>query len=269
MENNYVLDSLDKSDPNSIIFDGVTLDVVTNQSNKDKKGETESTNLENGDNGLFITDEKANQMNHEGIVFFKLLNSLTGNIFECNKKTGEIYLGKNKSTNNITSNKNTSLNLAKLIEENIGVNAKQRILFRVGKYLNQIDFDGYINGKVDIEDLKFNNTDKYKETLQSCMIYHFTNERVNTENYEKIKDQMLNFNILHTNARNAEMAVWNEMQNETITSVIEQNWLPNHPKTNKVDGINFYKSIYYGEHFRLIIQRNKNTQKLYFDYEIY
>ena len=64
-------------------------------------------------------------------------------------------------------------------------------------------------------------------------------------------------------------AVWNEMQNDTITNIIEQNWVPNNPKTNKVDGINFYNSIYYGEHFRLIIQRNKNTQKLYFGYEIH
>ncbi len=262
-----ISDSNDRNDTNSIVYDGVTRDVVT--INRRKEDTNESINLENGENGLFITDEKANQMNQEGIVFFKLLNSLTGNIFECNKKTGEIYLGNNKSANNITSNKNTSATLAKLIEDNIGVNANQRILFRVGKYLNQIDFDGYINGKVDIEDLKFNKTDNYKETLQSCMIYHFTYERVNTENYEKVKSQMINFNILHTNARNAETAVWNEMQNDSIPNIIEQNWVPNNPKTNKVDGINFYKSIYYGEHFRLIIQRNKNTQKLYFGYEIH
>lgn len=260
-----VLDSNDKYDPNSIIYAGKVLGDYKPNSKQNREG---NGMLETGNNGLFITDENGNEMNSSGVKFFNLIKSLTSKVFECNRRTGEISLKKKAIIESIHPNKKISKKLAELIFANIGDNAQQRILFRVGENLPSINFDGYDSGKVDMEDLKFSNTNEYKETLQACMIHHFIHERVNTENYEVEKSKVLNFNQLHSNARNSEIQVWNEMQNDNITVVVEQNFTHTNPKSNEYEENNSYKSIYYGVHFRLIIKRNNINEKLQFDYEI-
>jgi hypothetical protein len=78
------------------------------------------------------------------------------------------------------------------------------------------------------------------------MIKDVTYERVNTENYEDVKQNKpkSEFDILHNEARNQEVKVWNEMRNDNISNVTELNWSSNHPVTNTVSSKYQYKSIY-------------------------
>ncbi len=261
-----VLDSYDKKDKNSVIYASAIHDEEIYQEKDNQKNEE---NL-NHNFGLFVTDISGNKPDSFGKDFFKLFNKLCGNIFECSSKSGEITLKQNKSSITLISNKNVSKSLAELIEDNIEANAKQRILFRVGRELGNVDFDSYKFGFVDIFDLKYKNTDDYCNTLQACMIYHFTYERVNTENYEDVKQNKpkSEFDILHNEARNQEVKVWNEMRNDNISNVTELNWSSNHPVTNTVSSKYQYKSIYYGDHFKLVIIIDNYSGKLLFEYEI-
>lgn len=216
--------------------------------------------LKEDKNGLFATSVTGGKPDRHAKLFFKLLNERGGKIFLHDPATGEITLKEGSSLGSVSSNNKTSQSLAKLINENCGQNEKQGILYRVGINLKNVDFDQYSNGYVDILDLKFISTKDIQPSLQACMIYHFTFERVNTKNYEKKLGSieiMQGFDTLHDNACINEAKVWNEMNNDSFPRRIETNWSNKYPNFPKVEVLTkIFKSLYFGDYHILIIKSN-------------
>lgn len=230
--------------------------------------------------GLFVKNVDGGKPDIHGKKFFALLNSRAGNIFKWNPETGEISLkNENIASETVTSSGSVSQTLAKLIDENImhsveenekpdaeKKKAKQAIWYRVGNDLSDIPFDGYTNGKVDLLDLHFSNTKNYQNALQACMIFHFTHERVNTEDYEqKLRKKSLEseFYSHHKPACIAEAKVWNEMNNTMILERSETTPLPTDPriqgnKTPTYDSKFLYQLLIYDTVNILIIKKRSN-----------
>lgn len=192
--------------------------------NKNNK-ETESADSNSSDNagevGLFVTNESGGKPDQYAKYFFNLLKALTGNIFNCNLETGKITLQDGKTSDSVISTSKTSKTLAKIIDDNCGENATQKIMLRVGNQIRNILVDDYFSGKVDISDL--NNI--LNECVQGAFIYHFIHERVNTLNYEvsKLKTLKSDFEAsYHKPALKAEVAVLKEMgENPTFPERFE------------------------------------------------
>lgn len=178
--------------------------------------------------GLFVVSVTGGKPDRNAKLFFNLLNERAGGIFLHNPKTGEITLKVRASSGSVLSNSKSSQALAKLIDENCGQNAKQRILLRVGRLLKRIAHDDYFSGKVDYADFEAIND----ASIQATFIYHFIHERVNTINYEKVKGEATNQNFIdnyHNPALIAEVEVLIEMgENATFPKRHEFPILSNH-----------------------------------------
>src|SRR5690606_20561164 len=266
-----VLDSKDYNDPNSVLYRGVLSgNEMENENRKEKE-------IDNNRNGIFLCDTKGNLMDKWGRNFFEILNDRCSKIFKFDLKTGEIQLKENESASSVIGNSEHSQILAKLIEENIGVNAKQNIKLRVGNELTIVEdgitkpitFDSIVYGLVAFDDFKFNGLVKYKNVLQAVMIAHFIHERVNKENYEKLignlDKMMVDFDVLHGKACEFEAEIWSEMTGEFSTTRLElYGW--KHPISNKYSERFYYSQFYYTMNTGILgISDTKNKGKMKFE----
>ncbi|XZF13602.1 hypothetical protein ACTHGU_17615 [Chitinophagaceae bacterium MMS25-I14] len=256
-----VLDSKDETDPDSVIYDAVTQTSVPDSFDGD---DTNST--DNNIKGIFICDKKGNPPDRAGKDFFDLMNKRSGSILKLNTDTGEVTIKENSIPSNVISAADQSYTLAKILDDNTGHNASQPIKLRVDKGISNIEFDGYVNGLVDLEDFNFSGLKHYKNVMQAVLIYHFLYERTKTDRYEeKLSSKTMdNIHDIHIAARNAEVAVWNEMAGKNVSMPIEQNWTANDPDDpRKVSDTYIYKTIYY-DNDGILIKKNNLTGKLSF-----